>query len=124
MYYFIQQRHLNFLNNQVMYTVSKTKGPVGLVIEALKTLTPVTFATVTATLISYFSGIWNSFISLFSAVAGPIGWIVGAIIALIGAACISALVTMFIMGYQKKGFAVGWKVHNLFNWEWYCEESN
>lgn len=114
----------NFLNNQVVYKVSETKGPVGLVIEALKTLTPVTFATVTATLISYFSGIWNSFISLFSAAAGPIGWIVGAIIALIGAACISALVTMFIMGYQKKGFAVGWKVHNLFNWEWYCGESN
>ena len=83
-----------------------------------------TMTTVTAALISYFSGIWNTFISMFSAAAGPLGWIVGWIIALIGGACISILVTMFIMGYQKKGFAIGWKVHHIFNWEWYCGEAS
>ena len=114
----------NFLNNQVMYSASGTKGPVGIIIESLKVLAPATMATVTAALISYFSGIWNTFISMFSAPAGPIGWIVGSIIALIGAACISTLVAMFIMGYQKKGFAIGRKVHNIFNWEWYCGKAN
>lgn len=114
----------NFLNNQVMYSASGTKGPVGIIIEYLKVLVPSTMATVTAALISYFSGIWNTFISMFSAAAGPLGWIVGWIIALIGGACISILVTMFIMGYQKKGFAIGWKVHHIFNWEWYCGEAS
>lgn len=114
----------NFLNNQVMYSASGTKGPVRIIIESLKVLAPATMATVTAALISYFSGIWNTFISMFSAPAGPIGWIVGSIIALIGGACISTLVAMFIMGYQKKGFAIGWKVHNIFNWEWYCGKAN
>ena len=114
----------NFLNNQVTYSASGVKGPVAMIIEPLKLLVPATMATVTSALIFYFSGLWNTFISMFSATAGPIAWIVGAITALIGAACISTLVTMFIMGYQKKGFAVGWKVHGIFNWEWYCGEAN
>lgn len=114
----------NFLNNQVTYSASGVKGPVAMIIEYLKLLAPATMATVTSALIFYFSGLWNTFISMFSAAAGSIGWIVGAITALIGAACISTLVTMFIMGYQKKGFAVGWKVHDIFNWEWYCGEAN
>ena len=41
---------------------------------------------------------------------------------IIGGTCISILVTMFIMGYQKKGFAIGWKVHHIFNREWYFGE--
>ena len=115
----------NSLNNQVTYSASGVKGPVAMIIESLKLLAPAaTMATVTSALTFYFSGLWNTFISMFSVAAGPIDWIVGAITALIGAACISTLVTMFIMGYQKKGFAVGWKVHDIFNWEWYCGEAN
>lgn len=37
-------------------------------------------------------------------------------------ACIVTLVAMFVFEYLKKGFAIGWKVHNIFNWEWYCGE--
>lgn len=68
--------------------------------------------------------VMTSLVLPLSSAAGPLDWIVGWIIALIGGACISILVTMFIMGYQKKGFTIGWKVHHIFNWEWYCGETS
>ena len=106
-----------------IYSASGIKGPVGIIVY-LKVLVPSTMAAVITALISYFSGIWNTFISIIFAAADPIGWIIGSIIPLIGAACIIIFVTMFIMNYQKKGFAIGWKVHNIFNWEWYCGEAS
>lgn len=112
----------SFLNNQVMHAASGIKSPASTIIELLKALTPGTVAAVTSALISYFSGIRKTFISMFSASSGPIGLIVGTIIALAGAVCISILVGMFIKGYQKKGFAIGRKIHSFFNWEWYCGE--
>lgn len=113
----------SFLNNQVMYAASGIKGPANMIIQALTCVTPALAATVIGSLIAYFSGLWTSFCSLFTA-GGPVGIIVGTIIGLVGLACIAVLATMFVMGYMRKGFAVGWKVHNLFNWEWYCGEAN
>ena len=46
------------------------------------------------------------------------------IIALNGAVCISIFVAMLIVDYQKNGFAIGWEVHHIFNWEWYCGEAS
>lgn len=112
-----------FLNNQVMYGASGIKGPASMIIETLLTLTPALVTTVISALVGYFSGLWSSFCSLFAS-GGPIGIVVGLIIGLVGAACIATLVTMFVMGAQGKGFAVGWKVYNLFNWKWYCGEAN
>lgn len=55
---------------------------------------------------------------------GPVGKIVGLIIALVGIACIATFATMLVMGYFGKGFAGGWKVYNIFDWKWYCGEAN
>jgi hypothetical protein len=51
---------------------------------------------------------------------GPLGFIVGMIIGLVGAACIGTLVAMIVFGFLGKGFAVGWKIHADFSWEWFC----
>ncbi len=42
------------------------------------------------------------------------------IISLVGAACIGTLVAMIVFGFLGKGFAVGWKIHADFSWEWFC----
>lgn len=107
-----------------IYSASGIKGPVGIIIVYLKVLVPSTMADVTTALISYFSSIWKTFISIIFAAAGPIGWIIGSIIALNGAVCISIFVAMLIVDYQKNGFAIGWEVHHIFNWEWYCGEAS
>lgn len=31
------------------------------------------------------------------------------------------LTRIMVYGYFNKGFAIGWLVHNLFNWEWIDE---
>lgn len=118
-----------WLNNMAFYKASGIKGPAGIIYETVKTLTLVAGGTALATAITsvvssittYFIGLWAQFISLFTA-GGPIGILVGIIISIIGAACVGTLVTMFIFGYLQKGFAVGWKIHNIFKWEWYCGE--
>jgi hypothetical protein len=46
--------------------------------------------------------------------------IVEMIIGLVGAACIGTLVAMIVFGFLGKGFAVGWKIHADFSWEWFC----
>ena len=99
-----------------MYGASGIKGPASMIIETLLTLTPALVTTVISALVGYFTELWSSFCSLFTS-GGPIGILVGLIIGLVGAACIVTLVTMFVMGAQGKGFAVGWKVYNLFNWK-------
>ena len=61
------------------------------------------------------SSLWASFCALFSS-GGPIG--------LIGAACIGTIVAMIVYGFLGKGFAIGWKIHNIFWWEWFCGDLN
>lgn len=119
-------------NKQVMYQVSGSGSPFKIIVEAFKTLATTTaigaaFATVVAgaiaTVTGALSSVWASFCALFAA-GGPIGIILGLIIGLIGAACIGTVVSMIVYGYLGKGFAVGWKIHNIFRWEWFCGELN
>lgn len=112
-----------FLNKQVIYTASGIKGPASMIIDTLLAATPVAAAVVISAISGYLSSLWTGFCSLFTS-GGPVGIIVGLIIALVGIACIATLATMLVMGYFGKGFAVGWKVSNIFNWKWYCGEAN
>lgn len=41
-----------------------------------------------------------------------------------GAACIGTVVSMIVYGNLGKGFAVGWKIHNIFWWKWFCGDLN
>ena len=50
-----------------------------MIIDLLKTLPLATMTTVTTALIAHFSSIWTTFISMFSAAAGPISLIIATI---------------------------------------------
>ena len=94
---------------------------VGGVLAALSLVAAAGVAAAIGALTGYFSSIWAGFCSLFTS-GGIVGIIVGIIIGLVGAACIAVMATMFVMGAFEKGFAVGWKVPNIFSWNWYCGE--
>ncbi|MGM9813586.1 MAG: hypothetical protein ACI32C_01550 [Candidatus Enteromonas sp.] len=49
----------------------------------------------------------------------PVAIAIGVIIALLVSACLAIIITMVVHGYIGKGFAVGWFIHSLFDWEWY-----
>ena len=74
---------------------------------------------VIAKITSALSTLWAEFCALFTA-GGPLGFIVGMIIGLVGAACIGTLVAMIVFGFLGKGFVVGWKIHADFSLEWFC----
>lgn len=42
----------------------------------------------------------------------------------IDASCIGTIVAMIVYGFLGKGFAIGWKIHNIFWWEWFCGDLN
>lgn len=115
-----------------MYQASGNGSPFKIMIEAFKTLSAATaigtalatlVAGVIATVTGALSSVWTSFCALFTS-GGPTGVILGLIIGLIGAACIGTVVSMIVYGYLGKGFAVGWKIHNIFQWEWFCGDLN
>lgn len=113
-----------WLNQKAMYVASGVKTPVGIIVDALNLLQA---SIVTGTIISSsittitgaFATLWAQFCALFST-GGPIGIIIGIIIGLVGVACIGIIVSMIVYGFLGKGFAIGWKVHNVFKWEWFC----
>ena len=95
-----------FLNNQMVYRASGSGTPFEVIFAAFNALSTVTAAGAAAA-------------ALISGVIAKIT-IVGMIIGLVGAACIGTLVAMIVFGFLGKGFAVGWKIHADFSWEWFC----
>lgn len=112
-----------WLNNQVIYSSSPTGGPATMIINALMLSAPAMALATIAKLTEYFTGIWSTWCSYLGGVGGPVGIAIALIIGLVGAACIATLITMLVMGYNGKGFAIGWKVPNIFKWKWYCGEA-
>lgn len=119
----------DWLNNKTMYVASGTKTPVSVITDAFMLLmksTVITSGIITstiATITGAFAALWAQFCALFSN-GGIVGVILGIIIALLGIACIGAIVTMIVYGFLEKGFAIGWKIHHIFSWEWFCGELN
>lgn len=118
----------NWANNQIAYRASGSSSPAKIIVEAFRTLATTTaigaalatiIAGVIGTITGALSSLWAEFCALFAA-GGPIGVIIGLIIGLIGAACIGVIVAMIVYGYLGKGFAIGWKIHHIFRWEWFC----
>lgn len=109
-----------FLNKQAMYIHDNIKGPTGMIIEIVKTVTPTTFSVITMKLTSYFASLFSKFITLFSS-KDPVSLIVGAIITLIGIGCIALLVRMYVSGYLKKGFAICWIIYHWYDWRFINE---
>jgi len=111
-----------FFNKQIMYKVSNSGSPLNLISEAFNTLKSIAVpsalvvGTIIAELTGFLSSLWAQFIALFTAGGLP-GIILGSVIGLIGLACIATITAMIVFGYLGKGFAIGWKVHNIFWWE-------
>ncbi len=71
------------------------------------------------TISTIFSTIWATICSAFHAIP-VLGAILAFAIGSVGVAVIFVLTTMFVMGFLERGFAFGWKIHGLLNWEFYC----
>lgn len=117
-------------NDQLTYTASGSGSPLNSVVEALKVAAAASATTalgITATaaiasaisaVTGYLGSIWAGYIAMFTS-AGAVGIIIGLIVTLLGLACIAVIASMIVFGYLGKGYAVGWKIYNLFHWEWY-----
>ncbi len=66
------------------------------------------------------SCIFDTFISFVKTT--PIGWIVAAILAIFAALVLAIVCGMIYCGYSHKGFVIGWKVPNIFTWQWVFDE--
>lgn len=125
----------DLINKQAMYRSGGDITPFKIITEAFKELSFVVSTTIIGaavvakmkTLIGTITGavssIWTAFASLFTA-GGPIGILIGLVVVLLGAACIGTIVAMIVYGYLGKGFAIGWKMHAIWvwDWEWFCGE--
>lgn len=120
----------DFLNDQVMYHYSGSGSLASNIISAIKylsspeiapsalpALVASTIASITAQLSSFFSG----FLA-FIPPADPVSILLGIVLAVFVAAAVAVVVAMAIYGYLGKGFAVGWYINGLFEWEWFCGE--
>lgn len=114
----------NWLNKQVMYEASGVKGITRQIISEIKRIIGNPLSYVIGVLLSYFANIWNSLLDLLMGLSGPIGIVIGIIILIVGVLIISTIISMLIMGYQRKGFAVGWIIKGFWisDWEWYHGE--
>lgn len=122
-----------WINKQAMYQSGNGITPFKIITEAFKDLSLVAgtaiigaavltkINAIIGTMTGAVSNIWASFTSLFTA-GGPIGILIGLVITLLGAACIGTIISMIVYGYLGKGFAIGWKMHTIWvwDWEWFC----
>lgn len=122
-----------WINKRAMYQSGNGITPFKIITEAFKELSFIASTTIIgaavvtkintliATITGAVSGIWTAFASLFTA-GGPIGILIGLVVVLLGAACIGTIVAMIVYGYLGKGFAIGWKMHTIWvwDWEWFC----
>ena len=123
------------INEQAMYQSGDRITPFKIITEAFKDLALIASTTIIGaatvakinaligTITGTISSVWASFASLFTT-GGPIGALITLIIILLGAACIGTIISMIVYGYLGKGFAIGWKMHTIFvwDWEWFCGE--
>lgn len=114
-----------FVNKRNMYTSSQIKGPLASIYDTIKTFLTISgFSVYLAnSSASKISGVLNTIIAEFSALfdtLGPIAIIISTIIAIFLASAAVIFSFTIIYGSKGKGFAFGWKVHSLFNWEFYC----
>lgn len=66
------------------------------------------------------SYILNTFISFVKVT--PLAWIVVTILAIFAALVLAVVCGMIYCGYFHKGFVIGWKVPNIFTWQWVFDE--
>lgn len=119
---------VNCLMNLAYYSTMDIKGSVGIIYKALELIsvaTPAKNLIVAAweTITGVFASIWTTICNAFHAVP-VIGTILSLILIIVGVSTIVLLGAMLVFGYLKKGFAIGWMIHGLFNWEPYCGEIN
>ena len=110
----------SYLNSLVMNTANQTGSIASYIINYVKTYAVSGVLLVAANaLSSAFSSLWSSFIALVS--AGGVGVILAIVAIVLAIGVIVFMMAMFIRGYQKRGFEIGWRAYSLFNWEFVCE---
>lgn len=109
-----------FLNRQAMYIHDNVKGHVSMIMEIIKTVTPVTFSVASKKLTTYFASMFSEFVTLFTS-KDPVSFVIGIIISLVAIGCIAIMVKMYICGYLKRGFAIGWAIYSIWDWRFINE---
>ncbi len=117
---------VNFFTRLGYYNISSIKGPAYIAWMALSMLSAKSFTIATILTAAHkvgaaFAGIFSE-IGSFFATLPPFGAIFATIIIFVGVACAFQLAMMFVCGYLNIGFAMGWMVKSIFNWEWYLGE--
>lgn len=107
----------NLVTNKEYY-----KAGGKLIVEIMQRYTPALYASTHATLVGIFTGLWSKITAFFSNLVPPYSHIIAAIALFVGFAIITIIVTMFLLGSQKKGYAAGFIIHNWIRWEPYAGE--
>ncbi len=117
----------SWFNKQEMYKASGIKGPAGMVYEiwkALDTYGPaVGFTAVSAfttQVVSYMGELISPLLVLLQN-TNPVGIAIAAFLAIISAAVVIFFSIVFWLGYEGRGYALGWEVCGLFSWNWINE---
>lgn len=113
-----------FVNNRNCYTASGIKGPLESIYEILATL--VSSGIFVASVVKASAGkialildkIIGEFFALFTS-GDPIKIIIGMVIFAFASLCVYIFSQIICYGSKGKGYAIGWKIHSLFNWEWF-----
>lgn len=92
-------------------------GVIGILSAVVAAIKGGSAGTITTALTNFLKLFWKEYAALLT--SGPLGIILAALIALVAALVIFIVVNMIVWGRKGSGFAVGWKIHNIFNWEWY-----
>lgn len=113
-----------FVNNRNCYTASGIKGPLGSIYEILAALassgvfvTSVVKASA-GKIALILDKIIGEFFALFTS-GDPIKLIIGVVIFAFASLCVYIFSQIICYGSKGKGYAIGWKIHSLFNWEWF-----
>ncbi len=116
-----------YINKQLPYVASNTKGPLGIIYEAIKllsgTATPLgalisnAISKITTGLSSILKTVLNFFTS-----GTLLSYVIGSILVVVGIVCIRVFAEMIVYGSLEKGFALGFLRHSWLNWEFYDGE--
>lgn len=114
---FFYNKIVSFINNKVASYTFKTDDMLFQLIELLLCSAPLGIGALASQVFTYFNSVIESILALIT--THPI---FAFIILVVAIAIIYLLVNIFIAGYHQCGYAIGFKIHNLFNWEYFDGE--
>ena len=122
----VYEAFAGWIDRQDLYKANDSITAAGFICGALVALgaipTSAIIWTTIGKIVGYLTGLWKIFVSFFSAASASstfgLSVILGIIIGALGCAAIFYLASMLVCGFLGFGFLEGWKVYNIFDWQW------